>query len=70
MNWISVKEKPPTREEEPYLFHSNKYGVKFGAACFYRDELFVAWAEVDRDGGMDSYDDVDYWMPLPPPPNQ
>lgn len=68
--WLSVKENPPTREDEPYLFFSNTHGRKFGAKIPYVDGVFMAWHEMDRDGSMDAYDDVSHWMPLPPPPNK
>lgn len=63
MNWISVKERLPDRDET-VLCHSNKNGgYYFIGYIGYRSG---AWCEC----GAMHIGDVTHWMPLPEPPKE
>lgn len=66
-NWISVKDRLPERDV-PVLLSYIDYTFD---AVFFRTRGIHCdyWSRNDSDGeGNCMLNDPDYWMPLPPPP--
>jgi hypothetical protein len=66
MEWIDVRDKPPPQKQTVLVWHDdNGLGEWDVGVGYLENNVWVVWGFGDY-----SYNEINYWMPTPTPPNK
>ncbi len=64
MEWISVKDRHPTNDDDVLIIDDNG---RMAVSCYFWAKHMYVWEQRDDQIGLGN---VTHWMPLPKPPQE